>query len=97
MEAGLIVNWIGSVLIETILKKLRWIPYNDDYVKYNKKQNKYPIMHTLSREYALSRTGIAVFLLLAIMALFGTKKLAAIPFVLIAILFFFLVESMQRK
>ena len=87
-ETGLIISRIGSVLIETILKKLHWIPYNDDYVKFNKKKNKNPIMHTLSREYALSRTGIAVFLALAIMALFSATKLAAIPFVLIAIIFY---------
>ena len=86
-EAGLIVNRIGSVLIEWCLRKLKWIPFDDDYAKFNRKQEKHRIMQTLSREYALSRTGIALFLILAILALFSRKPLFAIFAFFIAMIY----------
>ena len=67
-EVGLILNRIGSVILEPILKKIKIIPYDDRYAFFREKSKKFPIMNTLSREYALSRTGIAEFLILAIMS-----------------------------
>ena len=86
-EAGLIVNRIGSLLIEALLIKMKLIPFNNDYIRYNERQKKYPIMPILSREYALSRTGIALFVLLGVMALFSKCKIYSIPLFLIAVVY----------
>lgn len=74
-EVGLIVNRIGSVIIETFLKWTKLIPFNNNYVLFNQKKQQYPIINTLSREYALSRTGIALFLILLILALVAHNRL----------------------
>lgn len=87
-ETGLIINRIGSTIIEPIFKKTKLIPFNDDYALFNEKKKQYPIMSTLSREYALSRTGIVLFLLLAVLALFSNIKLLSIPLLIIAIIFY---------
>lgn len=68
-EAGLVVNRFGSVVIEWFLKWTKMISFNDDYVLFNEKKKEYPIMSTLSREYALSRTGIALFLILFVLSI----------------------------
>ena len=72
-EVGLIINRVGSVVVESFLKWRKWIPFNDNYVLFNSKKKKYPIMNILSREYALSRTGIALFFSLFILALTARK------------------------
>ena len=72
-EVGLIINRIGSVVVEPVLKKIKAIPFDDDYVKYNKKKKEFPIMNTLSREFALSRTGIVLFGILTAAAIYGKK------------------------
>ena len=87
-ETGLIINRIGSTIIEPVFKKTKLIPFNDDYTLFNEKKKQYPIMSTLSREYALSRTGIVLFLLLAVLALFSSTKLLSIPLLIIAIIFY---------
>lgn len=70
-EVGLIINRIGSVVVEPVLKKLKAIPFDDNYVKYNTKKKEFPIMNTLSREFALSRTGIVLFGILTAAAIYG--------------------------
>ena len=40
----------------------------EDYKKFNVRKKAYPIMNTLSREYALSRTGVSLFLILTVLA-----------------------------
>ena len=85
-EVGLIVNRIGSIFIEPVLKKTKMIPFDIDYVKYNKAKKRFPFMETLSREYGLSRTGTALFLVLTVMALFSSSKVLAIPLIVIAII-----------
>jgi len=87
-ETGLIINRIGSTIIEPVFKKTKLIPFNDNYSLFNEKKKQYPIMSTLSREYALSRTGIVLFLLLAVLALFSSTKLLSIPLLIIAIIFY---------
>lgn len=87
-EVGLIINRMGSVIIETILKKFKLIPFNDDYVLFNEKKKEYPIMSTLSREYALSRTGIALFLALLVMALIAARCLLSVACFLIALVYY---------
>lgn len=67
-EMGLIINRAGSVIVEPVLKKLKLIPFNNNYTLFNEKKKAYPIMSTLSREFALSRTSIALFLVLAVIS-----------------------------
>ncbi|MBU9744256.1 hypothetical protein KTH81_10530 [Lachnospiraceae bacterium ASD3451] len=87
-EVGLIINRTGSVILEPILKKIKFIPFNDNYTLFNQKKKEYPIMNTLSREYALSRTGIALFLsLLILSAVEGKRFLVAIYAVVTGIYF----------
>ncbi len=85
-EIGLIINRVGSVVVEEFLKWRKFIPFNDDYVLFNEKKKEYPIMNTLSREYALARTGIALFILLLILALIACECLIAIACVIITII-----------
>lgn len=87
-ETGLIINRIGSTIIEPVFKKTKLIPFHDNYSLFNEKKKQYPIISTLSREYALSRTGIVLFLLLAVLALFSSTKLLSIPLLIIAIIFY---------
>lgn len=86
-EVGFIINRIGSVVLEPLLKKIHVVPFNNDYKLFNKAKEKYPIMDILSREYALSRTSIILFFSLAIIALFGENKILSIIFVMITIVF----------
>ena len=86
-EVGLIVNRIGAVFIEPVLKITKLIPFDDDYVKYNKAKKRFPILETLSREYGLSRTGIALFIILTVMALFSNSKIFAIPLVVVVVVY----------
>lgn len=67
-EVGLIINRTGSVILEPLLKSIKLIPFNDNYTLFNQKKKEYSIMSTLSREYALSRTGVALFLSLFILS-----------------------------
>ena len=104
-EIGLIINRAGSVIVENFLKWRKWIPFNDDYVLFNKKKKEYPIMSTLSREYALSRTGIALFLALLILACIACEWTIAIASAVIMTVYYLscrkhsskIVELMEGK
>ncbi len=72
-ESGLIIHRFGSVVIEDLFKVLKLIPFNNDYTLFNDAKKKYPIMSTLSREYALSRTGIALFLSLMVLGFLAKR------------------------
>ena len=62
-EIGFIINRIGS-LLESLLKKHPvLLPFDNDYKKYNEKKKDFPVLHTLSREYTLSRTSMTLFIL----------------------------------
>ena len=74
-EVGLIINRAGSVILEEILKRFKLIPFIDNYTLFNQKKKEYPIMSTLSREYALSRTGIVLFLHCLFYLLWGQNGL----------------------
>jgi len=88
-EVGLIINRTGSVILEPFLKRTRLIPFNDNYILFNQKKKEYPIMSTLSREYALSRTGVVLFLSLLILSVLEARwQLAAIYAVITGIYFF---------
>lgn len=66
-EVGIIINRLGSIM-EDVLKKTHLIPFNDDYKRFNEKKKEYPIMNVLSREYALSRNSIVLFMLISILS-----------------------------
>lgn len=87
-EVGLIINRTGSVILEPLLKRAKLIPFNNNYTLFNQKKKEYPIMSTLSREYALSRTGIVLFLSLLILSAAKEKcSLVAICAVITGIYF----------
>lgn len=104
-EIGLIINRAGSVVIEELLIRTKLIPFNDNYVLFNEKKKEYPIMSTLSREYALSRTGSALFLALLILASIAHEWPIAIACAVIAIVYYLscrkhsskIVELMEGK
>ena len=87
-QVGLIINRTGSVILEPLLKSTKLIPFNDNYTLFNQKKKEYSIMSTLSREYALSRTGVVLFLsLLILSAVEGKCSLVAICAVITGIYF----------
>lgn len=79
-EIGFILNRTGSVIIEPLLKRTNIVPFNDDYALYNKKAKEFSIMSVLSREYALSRTRILLFLVLSVIAMISCKWYLMIVF-----------------
>ena len=86
-EIGLIINRISSVVFEPVLKKMHIIPFNQDYKRFNEIKKEYPIIDTLSREYALSRTSLSLFVMLTVIALCGENKILSIPFIILAFVF----------
>jgi len=87
-EIGLIINRAGSVIMEPLLKWTKLIPFNDNYLLFNEKKKQYPIMSTLSREYALSRTGIILFITLFILSVSASKQLLAIVCIVVAMVYY---------
>lgn len=69
-EIGLIINRIGAVFIENIFRSWGIFYFNDNYNVFNEKKNKYPILGVLSREYSVSRTSIALYLIIGIIYFF---------------------------
>lgn len=95
---GVIINRIGSVIIEPILIKCKLILFDKDYVKYNVKKKEFNILKVLSREYALHRTNIALFVLLFIISLFyKTNLLVKIMFFIMIILSFLSCKKFSKK
>ena len=86
-ELGFIINRIGSILIEPIYKKLHFVKFNDDYKRFNEAKKDYPILDVLSREYALSRTQISLYLILAILSIIKHQWILLIIFLLLVLLF----------
>ena len=96
-EVGIIINRIGSVVIEPILIKTKLMPFNGDYKKFNDRKKEYPIMSTLSREYALSRTGIALFGILAAVAVYAKAKFLMWAFASTAVIYFLSCRKHNKK
>lgn len=86
-EVGYIINRIGSILIEPIFKKVKIIFFNDNYKKFNDCKKDYPILNTLSREYALSRTTFTLFLISTILSIFQKEWKLLVVFILICLIF----------
>ena len=96
-ELGLIINRIGSVIFEPLLKKSKLINFNNDYAKFNLAKERFPIMETLSREYALSRTGISLFIILAVIACLSNNYKLLIIFMLITIIYLLSCRKHSKK
>jgi hypothetical protein len=86
-QIGLIINRLGSIIIEPVLFKI--IKVKPDHAMFTLLSEKFSIMKILSREYALSRTQSALFLLVSLIAFFFTSwEIALLPF-LLSLLFLF--------
>lgn len=96
-EVGLIINRAGSVILEEILKRFKLIPFIDNYILFNQKKKEYPIISTLSREYALSRTGIVLFFALLVLSFVGSKWIMAIICGIITTIYFFSCKKHASK
>ncbi|MBR3619986.1 MAG: hypothetical protein IKN56_00650 [Clostridia bacterium] len=86
-EFGLIINRIGSIFIEPIYKKLHFIKFNNNYKLFNERKDEYPILNDLSREYALSRTQISLFLIVAVLSAVNQRWLFLCFTLLLVVLF----------
>ena len=96
-EIGYIINRIGSIVIEPLLKKTKIVPFDDDYKKFNDCKKQYPILSTLSREYALSRTSLTLFLITTVLAAFQKQWMLLLVFLVIALLFIFSCRKHAKK
>ncbi|MFR9496371.1 MAG: hypothetical protein SNG81_08370 [Rikenellaceae bacterium] len=86
-EFGYIIHRMGS-MVESCFRKLKFIPFNDDYKKFNERKKDYPIMEVLSREYSLSRTSFTLFFIILIISLIYCKITIAICSALLVVLFY---------
>ena len=94
-ETGIIINRLGS-LLEEVLKFFNLIPYKSDYKRFNDKKREYPIMTTLSREYASSRNSIILFALISIIVFIKFCWFGFIPLG-IMLLFYFSCRKYAKK
>lgn len=94
-EVGIIINRLGS-LLEELLRKCHWIYFVSDYKKFNDKKKEYPILNVLSREYALSRNSIVLFLLISIVIFIRFAWYGFIPLA-IMILFYISCRKYSKK
>ena len=94
-EIGIIINRLGS-LLEEVLKYFNLIPFNRDYKRFNDKKREYPIMTTLSREYASSRNSIILFVLISIIVFIKFCWFGFIPLG-IMLLFYFSCRKYAKK
>ena len=87
-EAGLIVNRLGSVLLEPAMIRIGAIPFDKNYKHFNEAKKQYPILEVLSREYASSRTNVVMFLTLSPICFLHGRCIAGFSFLVVAALFF---------
>lgn len=96
-EIGLIINRIGSITIEAVLRKSNLIPFENEYKRFNDVKKEYPILEILSREYALSRTGMALFFILSIISIFSIYKFFFLINIVIAGVYFLSCRKHSQK
>lgn len=96
-ETGYIINRIGAILLDIILKKAKLVPFNDDYKAFNKAKEKYPIMEVLSREYASARTNVTLFIIVTVIGLFAKKYSISVMALACAVLFFASLRKHAKK
>ena len=86
-ELGLVVNRLGSIVLEPILIGVRIIPFDKNYRHYNDLKKQYPILEVLSREYASSRTNVVLFVVLASICFVAGQCIVGVCFLLVSVLF----------
>lgn len=86
-EIGIIINRLGSIL-EDLLRKTHIIPFIDDYKRFNEKKKEFPIMNVLSREYALSRNSVVLFLLISILTFIRFGWFGLIPLAIMLMFYY---------
>ena len=96
-EIGLILNRAGSVIIEPVLIKTKFLRFSENYSLYAEASKKTPMLNTISREYALSRTSIVEFLVLAIWSTCIGKWLLSVCYLAVAIVFLFSCKKTLHK
>ena len=96
-EIGLILNRAGSVIIEPVLIKTKFLRFSENYSLYAEASKKTPMLNTISREYALSRTSIVEFLVLAIWSTCIGKWLLSVCYLAVAIVFLFSCKNTPQK
>ena len=96
-EIGLILNRAGSVIIELVLIKTKFLRFSENYSLYAEASKKTPMLNTISREYALSRTSIVEFLVLAIWSTCIGKWLLSVCYLAVAIVFLFSCKKHSAK
>jgi hypothetical protein len=88
-EVGYIINRVGSLLENLLKLSSKIMPFNNDYKKLNERKATYPIVSTLSREYALSRTSMTLFLLVTVITIIHIGLTISIfPFLLTGLFYF---------
>jgi len=95
-EIGLILNRAGSVIIEPVLIT-KFLRFSENYSLYAEASKKTPMLNTISREYALSRTSIVEFLVLAIWSTCIGKWLLSVCYLAVAIVFLFSCKKHSTK
>lgn len=97
-EVGLIVNRISSIVFEFLLKKINLIPrFDKSYYIFNQAKKEYPMLSTLSREYAVSRGHVCVWTLLAIFFMIHQRWILCLSSVILAFLFFCSMRKFSLK
>ena len=96
-EIGLILNRAGSVIVEPVLRKSKFLQFSKDYSQYSEASKETPMLNTISREYALSRTSIIEFLILAIWSICVRKWLLCGVYFAIVIIFLFSCRKHSAK
>lgn len=96
-EVGFIINRFGSIIIEPILIKLKLVHFSNDYKKFNEYRKNNPIIDILSREYALARSSIALFIILGIISIIMLKYVVTLIFIFISILFLLSAKKHGKK
>ena len=98
-EIGLIINRIGS-MIESLLKRdiafFLKIPWRD-YSQYVKAEINDSFIRTLNREYGLSRSNLAMFLILTLISYFVENFILGTVFLGLAFLFYFSIRKHAGK
>jgi hypothetical protein len=95
-EVGFIINRIGSFL-ENLLKLIKAIPFDNDYKKFNEKKKQFAIMDILSREYALSRTSMTLFLAMTVISLLQYNWIFSIVMFTLTFVFYFSMRKHAGK
>ena len=107
-QIGLIINWIGSIFIEGILKNANPKKYHcwlsrifqiewRDYKLYQQVEKQDPKMITISRELTSARNSLTVFLLLTVIAFWNYAFNLVMGLFACAVLFYFAYRKHAAK